>query len=96
VLLNNDGGGIFQRLPVSKHDPEFTEYFATPHGLAFAPVAELYGLSHVVADSRAVFRAAVAASFEAQKRGESTLIEVRSDARADLFARADFLKQLRV
>jgi 2-succinyl-5-enolpyruvyl-6-hydroxy-3-cyclohexene-1-carboxylate synthase len=45
VLIDNDGGGIFHMLPIEDHDPPFTEQFRTPHGLEFAPTADLYELS---------------------------------------------------
>jgi 2-succinyl-5-enolpyruvyl-6-hydroxy-3-cyclohexene-1-carboxylate synthase len=85
VLLNNNGGGIFQRLPVNQHDPEFTTHFVTPHGLDYAHVAALYGLDHVRPRTRAEFQAALCASFESLAR--SVLIEVQTDAVADLAAR---------
>ncbi|WP_293033683.1 2-succinyl-5-enolpyruvyl-6-hydroxy-3-cyclohexene-1-carboxylic-acid synthase [Natronococcus sp.] len=44
VLLDNDGGGIFHKLPIADFEPPFTEQFETPHGLEFEPLAELYGL----------------------------------------------------
>lgn len=43
VLINNDGGGIFSFLPQAAHPQHFEQLFGTPHGLNFAPVAELYG-----------------------------------------------------
>ena len=46
VVINNDGGGIFHMLPIRDHEPEFTKYFAAPHGLDFRHVAELYGISY--------------------------------------------------
>ncbi len=46
VLINNDGGGIFHMLPIREHEPEFTRYFATPHGLDFRHAAELYGIPY--------------------------------------------------
>jgi 2-succinyl-5-enolpyruvyl-6-hydroxy-3-cyclohexene-1-carboxylate synthase len=46
VVINNDGGGIFHMLPIRDHEPEFKRYFATPHGLDFRHVAELYGISY--------------------------------------------------
>jgi 2-succinyl-5-enolpyruvyl-6-hydroxy-3-cyclohexene-1-carboxylate synthase len=45
VLLNNDGGGIFHKLPIEQFDPPFTEQFKTPHGLDFSPTGELYGVA---------------------------------------------------
>ena len=46
VVINNDGGGIFHMLPIREHEPEFTRYFATPHGLDFRHAAELYGIPY--------------------------------------------------
>ena len=46
VVINNDGGGIFHMLPIREHEPEFTQYVATPHGLDFRHAAELYGISY--------------------------------------------------
>ncbi|MEQ1854856.1 MAG: 2-succinyl-5-enolpyruvyl-6-hydroxy-3-cyclohexene-1-carboxylic-acid synthase [Longimicrobiales bacterium] len=45
VLVDNDGGGIFHALPVASHEPHFTRYFATPHGLDFAHAAALHGIA---------------------------------------------------
>ncbi|PSP92823.1 2-succinyl-5-enolpyruvyl-6-hydroxy-3-cyclohexene-1-carboxylic-acid synthase [Halobacteriales archaeon QS_4_62_28] len=46
VLVNNDGGGIFHKLPIESFDPPFTEQFRTPHGLDFEPTAALYDLEY--------------------------------------------------
>lgn len=81
VLLNNNGGGIFRRLPVHAFEPEFTELFLTPHDLDFRHAARLYGVGHVLADSRHRFRAALAESIGS---GESTIIEVPTDSLDDL------------
>lgn len=43
VLINNDGGGIFHRLPIADHET-FENQFRTPHGLDFAPTGDLYNL----------------------------------------------------
>lgn len=42
--INNDGGGIFEFLPIADHEPPFTELFATPHGLDLAALARSLGL----------------------------------------------------
>lgn len=55
VLVNNDGGGIFNILPISDH-PTFDDWFITPHGLDFEPSADLYDLQFAVTDNRATFR----------------------------------------
>ncbi|NGM70895.1 2-succinyl-5-enolpyruvyl-6-hydroxy-3-cyclohexene-1-carboxylic-acid synthase [Natronolimnobius sp. AArcel1] len=44
VLLDNDGGGIFHKLPIAQFEPPFTDQFKTPHGIEFEPLSEAYGL----------------------------------------------------
>ncbi len=83
VLIHNDGGGIFHRLPVAAHEPPFTDLFVTPHGLDFAPAAQMYGLRHrrvAVDEVGAALRQALASE-------HSYLIEVRTDAATQEAAR---------
>jgi 2-succinyl-5-enolpyruvyl-6-hydroxy-3-cyclohexene-1-carboxylate synthase len=42
VVLNNDGGGIFNFLPQSRYRERFERLWGTPHGLDFAKLAALY------------------------------------------------------
>jgi len=46
LLCNNDGGGIFNRLPISQFEETFTKFFTTSHGLDYRHTAALYGLTH--------------------------------------------------
>jgi len=59
VVVDNDGGGIFHMLPIREHEPEFTPYFATPHGLDLGRVADLYGLNYMWSDGPVEFRTAL-------------------------------------
>jgi len=79
VVINNDGGGIFHRLPIARHDPPFTELFLTPHGLTFEHAAAMYGLAYRVVADRAGLRAALAEAWD----GTARLIEVKTDSAAD-------------
>ena len=68
VLLNNDGGGIFHRLPVREFEPHFSDFFITAHGLDFRHAAALHGLEYIRADDRAAFRAAFRESVGGSKQ----------------------------
>ena len=61
VLLHNDGGGIFDFLPVSGEGAEYVEHVATPHGLDFAHAAALFGCGYEAVDGVEDFRAALGA-----------------------------------
>jgi 2-succinyl-5-enolpyruvyl-6-hydroxy-3-cyclohexene-1-carboxylate synthase len=92
VLLQNEGGGIFDFLPVSRSGlalrPDasapgeqdiYTRHVLTPTGLDFSGAAALYGLSHQVPRDIPALRSALGLELE---RPGSGIIEVRC-ARAE-------------
>jgi len=93
VLLDNDGGGIFDFLPVaaagSALEPEhlhpgesrFARHVSTPTGLNFAAAAALYGLAHERASDIAGFREALE---HALARPGSSIVEVRGERAANV------------
>jgi 2-succinyl-5-enolpyruvyl-6-hydroxy-3-cyclohexene-1-carboxylate synthase len=76
VLIDNDGGGIFNFLPVAREGEDFRALVATPHGLDFAHAAALYGLGWERAAEPVGFRAALDAALAAER---STIVCVRTD-----------------
>jgi 2-succinyl-5-enolpyruvyl-6-hydroxy-3-cyclohexene-1-carboxylate synthase len=75
VVINNDGGGIFSFLPQAAYPEHFERVFGTPHGLDFAPVAQLFGGSYTRCADWSEFRAAIATGLQ----GGLHLVEVRTD-----------------
>ncbi|MBT8396555.1 MAG: 2-succinyl-5-enolpyruvyl-6-hydroxy-3-cyclohexene-1-carboxylic-acid synthase [Gemmatimonadetes bacterium] len=76
VVVNNDGGGIFHTLPVRAHEPAFSRFFATPHGLDFGKAADLHGIPYRQASTLDGFRTEFS---EALKQKGPTILEVRTD-----------------
>jgi 2-succinyl-5-enolpyruvyl-6-hydroxy-3-cyclohexene-1-carboxylate synthase len=77
VLINNDGGGIFHRLPIAQFDPPFSDLFLTPHGLQFEPVVRMFGANYRQATTRADFQQAFR---EALQADQTWVIEVPTSA----------------
>ncbi|MEQ9620756.1 2-succinyl-5-enolpyruvyl-6-hydroxy-3-cyclohexene-1-carboxylic-acid synthase [Coleofasciculus chthonoplastes] len=46
ILINNNGGGIFEMLPISEFEPPFEEFFATPQHINFAQLCLTYRVEH--------------------------------------------------
>ncbi|HIK30510.1 MAG TPA: 2-succinyl-5-enolpyruvyl-6-hydroxy-3-cyclohexene-1-carboxylic-acid synthase, partial [Oscillatoriales cyanobacterium M4454_W2019_049] len=46
LLINNNGGGIFQMLPISQFDPPFEEFFATPQTVDFEKLCRAYNVEY--------------------------------------------------
>jgi 2-succinyl-5-enolpyruvyl-6-hydroxy-3-cyclohexene-1-carboxylate synthase len=89
VVIDNDGGRIFETLPVAKlwqGAPERAELWLTPPKLAFEHAAGLFGLPYAAPSSGAELSAALA---EALARDGATLVHVRVPAHGarDAFAR---------
>lgn len=81
VLINNDGGGIFSFLPQAGQPVYFEQLFGTPHGLDFAPVADLYGARLTRPASWDEFWVAVRAGLA---EGGLHIVEVRTDRAANV------------
>ena len=79
VLINNDGGGIFQHLPVAEFNPPFEEFFATPQQVNFGQLCIAHGVRHTVVRNWTQFGRLVA---RLPRRG-IRLLELRTDRKHD-------------
>jgi 2-succinyl-5-enolpyruvyl-6-hydroxy-3-cyclohexene-1-carboxylate synthase len=84
VLIDNDGGGIFDFLPVAETplareagEDIYTRHIATPTGLDFAHAAALYGLAHERVRTVSELRAALERALEPD--AASSIVHVRSE-----------------
>ncbi len=89
VLLNNGGGGIFNRLPIANFEPAFTRLFKTPHQLDFAHAAALFGLAHTRVHGRGQLQTALTSDWLTSP----TILEIMTDNEQDEQLRRAFLQQ---
>jgi 2-succinyl-5-enolpyruvyl-6-hydroxy-3-cyclohexene-1-carboxylate synthase len=83
VLVDNDGGGIFEFLPVAGATDAFEEHVATPTGLEAERIAELFGLDYSAPTEPGAFAEAVTHGLASP---HTTLIHVRTDRKANVTA----------
>jgi len=90
VLINNNGGGIFEHLPIAGFQPPFEEFFATPQSVDFGKLCAAHGVDHIAVRDAAHLSDLVAELPSAGVR----VLEVTTDRKQDaafrkrLFARA--------
>ncbi len=89
VLINNNGGGIFEHLPVAQDNPQFEEFFATPQQVDFRKLSSAYGVAYTLVRDWKHFSGLVG---KLPKRGIRVL-EVRTDRKADAALRKKLLQQ---
>jgi len=88
VLLDNDGGGIFDFLPVSRTEPRdaYVRHVATPHGLDFSHAAALYGCGYEAAGDVDGFRSALERALGAER---TAIVSVRTERAANVALHAE-------
>lgn len=87
VLINNNGGGIFEMLPISKFDPPFEEFFATPQNINFAQLCVAYGVEHQLIQSWEQLQALLNPLPTQGVR----ILELRTDRKVDASWRQEYL-----
>jgi 2-succinyl-5-enolpyruvyl-6-hydroxy-3-cyclohexene-1-carboxylate synthase len=92
VLINNNGGGIFEMLPISDFDPPFETFFATPQQADFATLCDAYRIEHAVIQSWKD----LAARLNPLPKTGIRVLEVKCDRKADAKWRQELLRHLSV
>ncbi len=87
VLINNQGGGIFEHLPVASFEPPFEDYFATPQQVDFARLCEAHGVEHILIRDWAQFAQLIATLPPAGVR----VLEIRTNRKTDTARRKALL-----
>jgi 2-succinyl-5-enolpyruvyl-6-hydroxy-3-cyclohexene-1-carboxylate synthase len=81
VVLNNGGGGIFDHLPIARHQSIFETYFVAAHEITFENAARQFGLGYSRPNSLDEFDKACSETLVA---GKPAIIEVTTDRHTDL------------
>jgi 2-succinyl-5-enolpyruvyl-6-hydroxy-3-cyclohexene-1-carboxylate synthase len=90
VCVNNNGGGIFEHLPMAQFDPPFERFFATPQHVDFKKLASLHNLDYHGPRSWKEFERAL---LPLPKSGVR-LIELRTNRKRDAAFRSALFKEL--
>lgn len=87
VLINNNGGGIFESLPISGYKDVFKENFSTPLNVDFKKLVEAYGGNHYKIKSWKDFKERVILS---SKNKKLTVLEIQTDAKESKLRRQNY------
>ncbi|MFN9173539.1 MAG: thiamine pyrophosphate-dependent enzyme, partial [Synechocystis sp.] len=80
ILLNNNGGGIFEWLPIAAHEDVFERYFATPQTIDFAQLCQIYGVYYQAIPDLLSLKTALAQSPQTPIQ----VLELKGDRRSEL------------
>ena len=89
ILINNNGGGIFNFLPISKQKNVFKKYFTTPTDLSFAKLVQAFEIEYKeVKDITDLFNQISVFT----RKSKTVVIEVKTDSKKSLVLRRRFWK----
>jgi len=79
LLINNQGGGIFEHLPVAAFEPPFEDYFVMPQSVDFAALAAVHGVGYRLVTTKEDLIAAV----RARPTPGLRILEIRTNGKRD-------------
>ena len=92
ILINNNGGGIFKSLPVSKERSILKEYFLTPHNLNLKNIITSFGVEYKLVKSWNDFNDSITNS---ANRNRINVLEIKTDAGKSLQLRNKYLEEVK-
>lgn len=85
ILINNNGGGLFNFLPIADEKDVFKKYFITPLKLDFEKITKTFGLDYKLVKTSTQLNLAL------NRRSDSPqVIEIKTDAADSLKKRKDY------
>ncbi len=89
VLINNNGGGIFEVLPISSYGEVFKKFFLTPHNLDFKYFVDAYGGNYKRVKSWKEFGSSFRGTF---RKKNFSVLEIKTGSAESLSLRKKFWK----
>ncbi|RZM82683.1 2-succinyl-5-enolpyruvyl-6-hydroxy-3-cyclohexene-1-carboxylic-acid synthase [Leptolyngbya iicbica] len=90
LLVNNQGGGIFESLPIAQFEPPFEKFFATPQAVDFATLAAAHQIDYELVANWSV----LADRLHELPTARVRLLELKCDRKLDAAFRAELLRSV--
>ena len=92
ILVNNNGGGIFNMLPVYDGSDHFNKYFTTPQNITFEKIVKALNGKYYLPKSWSKFRKNFA---EIINNESYSVIEIKTNSQKSLVVRRKYWESLR-
>ena len=90
VLVNNQGGGIFENLPIAAYDPPFEDHFAMPQNVDFSKIAIAFGIGY----ERVKSMKSLPELLIKKSQSKIRILEMKTDRKRDTKFRRDLLEEI--
>lgn len=90
ILVNNNGGGIFNMLPVAKNNIHFKKYWRTPQKINFAKIVSAFGIDFYKVKSWKELNL----KFNSLHNSKKFVIEIKTDAKKSMELRRKYWEKI--
>lgn len=87
ILINNNGGGLFRTLPISKNKKYFNDFFLAGQKLNFNKIVSSFGIEHKEIENLNRLSSEFLSSLKTNK---AIVFEIKTDSKVSLKIRQDF------
>ncbi len=91
ILINNNGGGIFESLPISRFGKTYIENFVTPLNIDFSKFVKAYGGEYFLIKNFSEFKKKLLLSINNKKL---TVLEIKTDSKKSKLIREKIWKSI--
>jgi 2-succinyl-5-enolpyruvyl-6-hydroxy-3-cyclohexene-1-carboxylate synthase len=77
VIINNNGGGIFNSLPIAQKVNQFREFFVTPHNLEFSGIVKSFGIKYKLITGRSHLKSHL---IKSMNKNSLSVLEIQTNA----------------
>lgn len=92
ILINNNGGGIFETLPISQREKSLREYFVTPHNLDLEKIVASFGIKYKLVNKRNLLHQIIKKEI---KQRSPLILEIRTDSVESAKQRNHFFEEVK-
>jgi 2-succinyl-5-enolpyruvyl-6-hydroxy-3-cyclohexene-1-carboxylate synthase len=90
IVINNNGGGIFESLPVAEKVKQFREFFVTPHNLELAAIVKSFGINYQFIANRSKLKLHLKNGLS---RNVPSVLEIQTNASKSLELRNKYINE---
>jgi len=92
LVINNNGGGIFQSLPISGKVNRFNEFFVTPHNLEISRLVKSFGIDYHLISNKRKLRSVIN---KVLNKNYTSVLEIKTDAVKSVELRNRYFNEVR-
>ena len=88
IVINNNGGGIFESLPIANRIKHFEKFFISPHNLDLGEIVKSFGIDHKLITTRRELHRHLKNSFNFNT---PSVLEIQTDSSKSVMLRTKVL-----